>query len=102
MEDGDAARAIWRKGAVDAVLADFRLETDEDGLSVVAGLRKLAPDLPAMLITAETNPAIRARAQAMGVTMQAKPAHAAGIEAFLASVGAGLMPLDHPASVVQI
>lgn len=108
-EDGDAARAIWRKGAVDAVLADFRLETHEDGLGVVSGLRKEAPDLPAMLITAETNPAIRERALVMGVPMQAKPANAAGIEAFLASVGARLAaaeeqtpPAAAPASVPQV
>lgn len=85
-EDGDAARAILRKGAVDAVLADYRLDTPEDGLSVVESLRAERGGLPAMLITAETNPAIRERAVAMGVVMMAKPANVAGIEGFLAGV----------------
>lgn len=85
-EDGDAARAILRKGAVDAVLADYRLDTEEDGLSVVESLRAEQSGLPAMLITAETNPAIRERAVAMGVVMMAKPANATGIEGFLAGV----------------
>lgn len=85
-EDGDAARAILRKGPVDAVLADYRLDTDEDGLSVVESLRAEQSGLPAMLITAETNPAIRERAVAMGVVMMAKPANVAGIEGFLAGV----------------
>ena len=85
-EDGDAARAILRKGPVDAVLADYRLDTDEDGLSVVESLRAEQSGLPAMLITAETNPAIRERALAMGVVMMAKPANVAGIEGFLAGV----------------
>lgn len=88
-EDGDAARAILRKGAVDAVLADYRLDTDEDGLSVVESLRAMRSGLPAMLITAETNPAIRERAVAMGVVMMAKPANVAGIEGFLAGVEKG-------------
>jgi CheY-like chemotaxis protein len=48
-EDGDAARAVLRKDHVDAVLADFRLDTEEDGLGVVASLRAQHPDLPALL-----------------------------------------------------
>ena len=53
-EDGDAARAILRKEAIDAVLADYRLDTEEDGLSVVTSLRAMREGLPALLITAET------------------------------------------------
>ncbi len=87
-EDGDAARAILRKESIDAVLADYRLDTEEDGLSVVSTLRKRRKGLPALLITAETSPEIRDRAVALGVAMQAKPASAAGIEAFLAGVEA--------------
>ena len=87
-EDGDAARAILRKEAIDAVLADYRLDTEEDGLSVVTSLRAMREGLPALLITAETGADIRERAAALHVPMQAKPASAAGIEAFLAGVGA--------------
>jgi len=85
--DGDSARALQAKRPMDAVLADFRLDTpDEDGLDVVASLRLVQPALPALLLTAETSPDIRARAQGMGVAMQAKPASVEGIEAFLAQV----------------
>ncbi len=101
-QDGDAARAVLGQSDVDAVLADFRLDTEEDGLSVVATLRQAQPDLPALLVTAETSPAIRERAQAMGVAMQGKPASAVGIEAFLADVAAKRQSVSQTLSVPQI
>ncbi|HWU01568.1 MAG TPA: response regulator, partial [Novosphingobium sp.] len=90
----EAARA--QAGRVDAVLADFRLDATgpgcegraggEDGLDVVASLRALCPGLPALLITAECDPAIRLRAEGMGIPMHAKPIAPAVIEGFVAGV----------------
>jgi Na+/proline symporter/CheY-like chemotaxis protein len=84
--DGDEARALIALQPMDAVLADFRLDTQEDGLDVVASLRLIQPSLPALLLSAETSVDVRERAAAMGLAMQAKPASAQGIEGFLASV----------------
>ena len=88
---GSGAQALPHARAADAALVDYRLDHDEDGLSVVQALRALRPGLPAMLITAESGDVMRARAAALGVEVHAKPASPQAIEAFLARVGAGLV-----------
>ena len=83
---GNATAALWHGGNVDAVLADYRLGQGEDGLSLIAALRALWPDLPAVLITAEDGADIWARAAEMGVNVLAKPVSPNGIEQFLDGV----------------
>lgn len=80
------AQALPHSRRVDAVLADYRLADGEDGLSLIAAMRAETPGLPAVLITAEAGPDLRARAGAAGVSVIAKPAAPEAIEAFLASV----------------
>ncbi|MDE8653889.1 PAS-domain containing protein [Novosphingobium album (ex Liu et al. 2023)] len=75
--------ALDRVGTVDAVLADYRLDDDEDGLSLIALLRQRRPDLPALVITASTEPGLAERADALEVQVLAKPADPAAIERFL-------------------
>ena len=103
---GTGAAALRAVGGVDAVLVDYRLDTTdaggESGLDVVAAMRVGRPALPAMLITAENNPAIIARAEAMDVDMVAKPAAPVEIEGFLARVALGLAGGLAGASVDQV
>lgn len=86
---GDAASALALAGEVDAVLVDYRLAHGEDGLSLVAALRQRRPAIPALLITAESSPALIREAGALGVGVVAKPASADQIAAFLARVSVG-------------
>lgn len=78
--------AVRHSRRVDAVLADYRLDNDEDGIGVIAAMRSEAPGLPAIIISAEEGPDLRERAKALGVKVLAKPVSATDIEAFLASI----------------
>ncbi|MDE2404831.1 MAG: PAS-domain containing protein [Sphingomonadales bacterium] len=84
----DLAGALPYSRRVDAVLADYQLGDGEDGLAVIAAMRAEMAGLPALLITAEATPEVRARAGGMGVKVLAKPASPKAIEGFLAGVPA--------------
>ena len=75
-------------GQIDAVLADHHLDNGEDGLSLIAELRRRHPGLPAALVTAAEAPDVLARAAQMGVPVLRKPVAPEAIEAFLAGVSA--------------
>jgi len=75
-------------GHIDAVLADHHLDDGEDGLSLIAELRRRRPGLPAALVTAAEAPDVLARAAQMGVPVLRKPVAPEAIEAFLAGVSA--------------
>ena len=83
---GDYAGALARlaETRIDAMLVDYHLDHGEDGLSLVEQVRMGYPALPAILITAETNAAIRQRAATLGIDILAKPVSPALIDAFLA------------------
>ena len=82
----DMAGALAKCAAINALVADYRLDHGEDGLTVIERMRDLRPGLSAILITAEPSAPIRQRAAAMGVEVLAKPVAPAAIEAFLAGV----------------
>jgi Na+/proline symporter/signal transduction histidine kinase len=72
----------------DVVIVDYHLD-DGDGLAAVAALRRrLGESLPAILITADRTPEVRAAAAAAGVTLLNKPLKPAMLRALLARVGA--------------
>jgi signal transduction histidine kinase len=79
-----AAEALALSGPFDAVLADYHLD-DGDGLTLIAAMRDRWPSLPAALVTAEQDPAVLARAAALGVPILSKPTDPDAIAAFLAS-----------------
>lgn len=81
------AQALPWSRRVDAVLADYRLDNDEDGLTLIEAMRAEAPGLPAIIVSAEDGADLRERAAALQVRVLAKPAGADEIEAFLAGVG---------------
>ncbi|HSI51558.1 MAG TPA: ATP-binding protein [Ideonella sp.] len=63
----------------DLVLTDLRLgaDTDEDGLSMLAALRRTAEfNIPAVIVTAETTAGVQQRARALDVLVLHKPATA--------------------------
>lgn len=76
------ALALCRR--VDALLADYQLDGDEDGLTLIEQIRAIRPNLPVLLITAESGEAMRERALIMGVPILAKPVDPAQIASFLA------------------
>jgi len=78
------ALALCRR--VDALLADYQLDGDEDGLTLIEQIRALRPGLPVLLITAESGQEMRERAEAMGVPILAKPVEPERIARFLAEV----------------
>ena len=81
-EDGSQARAALRAARerddpVDALICDFRLRGDEDGLALIAALRAEAGEaLPALLITGDTAPDRLQRARASGLPVLYKPVSA--------------------------
>lgn len=81
---GDIAGALAHCSEVDAVLADYQLDNGEDGLTLIAALRRQRPGLPVRLVTAESAADMRERARLMGVEILSKPADPERITRFLA------------------
>ena len=57
----------------DIVLADFRLQDGDDGITAVRSLRALLPGLPALLISGDTAPERLREAHQAGLTVLHKP-----------------------------
>lgn len=59
---------------VDVVISDYRLRDGSDGIAAVAAVRAaLDPDLPALLITGDTDPGVGHAAAAAGLPLLYKP-----------------------------
>ncbi|PJG46312.1 hybrid sensor histidine kinase/response regulator [Sphingobium sp. LB126] len=82
--DGETARHLAHEA--DAALVDFQLGADEDGLALIAALRREHPGLPAALVTAEDEANLAPRAAMLDIAFIAKPAAPEAISAFLARV----------------
>lgn len=80
------AAAMAIDGTIDAALVDYHLDDGENGLDLATELRRRIPRLPVLLVTAENNPAMRARAASMMIGILPKPVAGGAIEAFLATV----------------
>ncbi|AEG51312.1 multi-sensor hybrid histidine kinase [Sphingobium chlorophenolicum L-1] len=83
--DGETARNLAAEA--DAALVDFQLGGEEDGLSLIATLRREHPGLPAALVTAEDAGNLAARAAVLDIAFIAKPAAPEVIAAFLDKFG---------------
>ncbi|GAB4170500.1 MAG: PAS domain-containing hybrid sensor histidine kinase/response regulator [Wenzhouxiangellaceae bacterium] len=57
----------------DLLIVDYRLDQGRTGLEIVRTLRQSCPELPVVLITAERDPELRAKAEAMGCELLHKP-----------------------------
>jgi PAS domain S-box-containing protein len=78
--------ALAAGGRIDAALVDYQLGGGQDGLDLIARLRERHPGIAALLVTAESGPAMHSRAAAMQVPVLTKPVSPGAIEAFLAAV----------------
>ncbi len=81
---GNIAAAMELVGQADALLADYQLDGDEDGLTLIEQVRSVRPGFPVLLITAESGDAMHERAARMGMSILAKPVDPERIASFLA------------------
>jgi CheY-like chemotaxis protein len=69
--------------APDGLLVDYHLD-DGNGIAAIAELRRrFGSDLPAILITADRSPHVRADARAQGIQLLHKPLKPAALRALL-------------------
>ena len=72
-----------REPPPDVVIADYHLD-DGDGIEAILALRAhYQTAIPAMMITADRTPEVRAEAERHGITVQHKPVKPAAIRAYL-------------------
>lgn len=74
--DLQQARALLQQHPIEAVVSDFRLPGDRNGLDFLLGLRKTAPHLRTLLVTGETAPQRIADIKASGIAFLHKPVRA--------------------------
>jgi two-component system, sensor histidine kinase len=68
----------------DVIVSDFRLPGDNDGLDVIAQLRRqFGRDIPAIVITGDTAPDTIQRIKQAGFPVLNKPLHPAKLRALL-------------------
>ncbi|MCW5652422.1 ATP-binding protein [Hydrogenophaga sp.] len=84
----EAARAQFAEGRIpDLIVSDYRLRGAENGIDTVLTLRELAGrDLPAVLITGDTDRAVAERARAAGMVLLYKPARPTALREALLSL----------------
>lgn len=72
-DSSDAAVVAASQQAPDIVLADFRLRGSDSGLTAIHSLRSIYPNIPALLISGDTEPARLKQAQKAGIKLLHKP-----------------------------
>jgi len=89
-ESASAVEALVAAGppALDAVIADYHLG-DGTGLAAIATLRAaLGREVPALLVTADRTPDVRAEAERGNIAVQTKPVRPASMRAWLTQFSA--------------
>lgn len=81
----EQARVLLRSGSLpDVIVSDFRLGDGSNGLSAIAHLRALAGhDIPACLMSGDTDGALMQAAKAAGLTLLHKPVRPAKLRSLL-------------------
>jgi signal transduction histidine kinase/CheY-like chemotaxis protein len=74
--DLQQAQALLQRHPIEAVVSDFRLPGDRNGLDYLLGLRNTAPHLRTLLVTGETAPQRIADIKASGIAFLHKPVRA--------------------------
>ncbi|MFC4728666.1 NahK/ErcS family hybrid sensor histidine kinase/response regulator [Coralloluteibacterium thermophilus] len=83
-ETVDDAVEIASDAQPDALLVDFHLHEDADGLEALGRLRSVCgTDTPAALVTADGSDAVKRKARERGCTLLTKPVKPASLRAFL-------------------
>ncbi len=79
-----AARVALAEATPDLLIADYHLEAEVDGLSLLIAVA--APPLARLLLTADRSPDLRRRARAAGVQILYKPLRPAALRSYLNSL----------------
>jgi CheY-like chemotaxis protein len=87
--NADEALAILEQANPDVAVLDFNMP-GRDGLDVAAELRRLRPDMPIALISANHQQEIVDRARAIGASFLGKPLTGPALEEFLTDADARL------------
>jgi signal transduction histidine kinase/Na+/proline symporter/CheY-like chemotaxis protein len=80
---GNIAEAVAKAAIADVALIDFHLDNGEDGIVLIDRLRKLYPELPIALVTAESGTSLRRRAKRRGIALLIKPVAPSDLESFV-------------------
>jgi predicted regulator of Ras-like GTPase activity (Roadblock/LC7/MglB family)/DNA-binding response OmpR family regulator len=73
--NGKEAVEVLKRSKVDLVVTDLNMP-EMDGFELLASMAKSHPDVPAMIMTAYSTPAIKSRLEALGsLRVQEKPIH---------------------------
>ncbi len=72
--------------AIDLALVDFSLGEAQSGLDLITLMQQLKPGLHCVLVSAERDPELPARAAAVGITLLKKPIRPAALRALLESL----------------
>jgi DNA-binding NtrC family response regulator len=72
-EASEPAVLAARARRPDLVLADCRLQGGDSGIAAVRAIRELYPDLPALLVTADTSAERAREAEQAGIALLRKP-----------------------------
>ncbi len=68
------------------IIADYHLD-DGDGIEAILELRSIfRQDIPALLVTADRTPDVRAEAERHGIGLQNKPVKPAALRAYVTQV----------------
>jgi CheY-like chemotaxis protein len=89
------AQDMARSQPLDLMLCDLRLRGGENGLDVIRHMRSTNPELTAVLITGDTEPARIKEAQAAGVPLLFKPVALSDLIEVLQTKAMDARELDH-------
>jgi CheY-like chemotaxis protein len=84
--EGDLDAVLGKVGIPDLVVADYHL-AEGTGIDLILHLReRLKAQIPALLITADRTPEVRAEAEKHGIGVQHKPVRPAALRAYVTQV----------------
>ena len=85
--EGEALESLRERAPPHVIIADYRLRDDKTGAQAIEGLRReFGNDIPALIITGDTDPARLREAQASGHALMHKPVQPGKLRAYLRSV----------------
>lgn len=72
VNNGPDALTIFRQNSFDAVIADYRL-AGMNGIELARRIREIRPQIPVLVLTGLSDPAIKNTALAQGLSFMTKP-----------------------------
>lgn len=85
--EDEALASLVGAAAPDAIIVDYRLRDGKTGVQAIEGLRRATGvDIPALIVTGDTDPARLREAQASGHTLMHKPVQPGKLRAYLRRV----------------